>query len=494
MPYLYAHTDYSEPFGRWFARTHLNLPFKQKERYAYTPGVMVRSRSRGRPRKRVRARSGRSYSRGLRSQSLPATPSRSMVRGRSRVRSIPGTASMRSARSTSLSVYRPRRLANKNAKYGGKIGRVSKNSGRKFDSFNKRGVVYYEENQGTRSDTKAVYVIGGIIGHNNYLINVICAILKKLLGKAGIRCTGAEEVLELIGVGSGTAGTNSMLIQLYSLDQGTGTVSLTTSVDTGTSTTLLTIAANFIVSFQNWSSGYDNTSSAGDANNLVKPYAFILRVNALGVSTNLAEIRLDEVHVETMAKMSMRVQNRSLADSTENSADAENVSNQPLEGRVYYCSGIPRPKSSEQATAIQRRFALLTTETGVKAIAAATDVMTEMYHLPSPGFFSNCTRSAKLHIDPGELKHFSLYFYKSMGLESLMKKLRIQFSVTGTGYQSNYSMFPTFILGVEDMIQVDTSDTLSVAYSANRTVGVIVNEKKHQFYKTHLYENAIGNS
>lgn len=45
-------------------------------------------------------------------------------------------------------------------------------------------------------------------------------------------------------------------------------------------------------------------------------------------------------------------------------------------------------------------------------------------------------------------------------------------------------MFPVLLAGFEDVIGVDVTDSIQIAFSADRTVGIAIRMKKKQFYKT----------
>jgi len=372
--------------------------------------------------------------------------------------------------------------------------RKSKSVGVSYDKFNRSGVVYYEENQGTLTDLKALYLLAGVVAHDTFLEQVVGCVLKRLIEKARIRVVGYSDPIDFYGHQSGgVAGTVEFAIDLMHFAQNTGAYSQAGAVSSATHPTLKQMAQYFAPFFENWSSGYDNLAGIGDVRNNLVPHSFIMRVQNGGtVGLNVSEIRLSEVRIQFKGDISMRVQNRSLAD--DGSANMEEVSNQPIEGKLFQFSGIPQPKiPSEYATGA--RFALLSSADGVRAMAANTDTMTELFHIPSRKYFRNSISSRPVLLNPGVVEKYHLsYVKKSLSLEKLMKILRIQYGTAATGYMSNYSIFPTMMLGLEDVIGVDNSDTLSIAFDVKRTVGISVEEKKDKWYKTNLLQSTIGTS
>lgn len=364
------------------------------------------------------------------------------------------------------------------------VRRMSKRSGTSFDRFNKTGVCYYEENQGTVTDKRAVYVMSGVIGHKAFLTNVICALLKKLIEQAGIRVVGYNDPINFKGFGSSGSVNNEYLIQLIFYDSAAGSYTAFTTADTTSYGTLATLAARFYNNFENWSGGYTNAPPTGNNNNTLELFSFIM-FQGMSTTNNLtvSELRFNECYVDVQAKLSMKIQNRSASDT--GSTDAEDVSNQPIVGRLTELRGVPICKSQDilQSVSAQTKFQLMPNDIGVRSFRAEANTMLDFYHVPSRGYFANSTMSEPIRLNPGVVKQFKKFFAKKMLLRDLIKKLRIQYN-TQSPNGTTYTMFPVLLAGFEDVIGVDVTDSIQIAFSADRTVGIAIRMKKKQFYKT----------
>jgi len=385
----------------------------------------------------------------------------------------------------------------KGARGGSSKASVGRSVPDKFTKFNRKGVAYYEENQGVISDLKAVYITAGSVAHDTVLIYTIAAIIKNLLEKAGIRVPGWEDTLSFSGFesgGSAATGLSTYVVQLISYSESSGAHTVSASIETSSASSLEGISISFLNYFVDWSSGYDNVSGAGNALNSTRPYCFLLRQVILNATASygitLSEIQLGDVFIEVKTDVEMRAQNRSLAD--DGSANAEEISSQPVEGMLYYFSGVPRPRQREGVVTTGSRFSLLPTQYGVRSVAANTDAMVDMFHVPAKGYFSNCTSSKRVLLNPGTVHRYVLNKSKKMGLEQFMKILRIQYTTSGSGYLSNYSVFPCMMLGVEDVIGIDNADSVSVAFDVKRTVGIIATVVKKKWFKTSLNQYTIA--
>lgn len=400
--------------------------------------------------------------------------------------------------------------------YGKKSSGVGRRRGRKMirgymkkkrsrvsmDKFNKYGVAWEVELQGTVNDPSCVYQGTSGMGLNDTLGHVIQALMRKLFEKAGIRIQGSSETISGTAFGAPVVGGNTLSVDLVQLNKATGATSYAAQYTLVATSTLSSVANQFYPAFQNWSSGAINTAT-GDLANLTQLYGFVLREAPAGGLTSTfvrSELRFGECFVEVFAVNEVRLQNRSSgADGGEQYTD---IQNQPMHGKVYMFNGIPRVRAFEQPnyTGAQRsRFTVTDVAYGVTAFGVNADNMLEFKNCPSKGYFQNCKAVDSLRINPGEVVRKSfVYHQKSISLEKYVHKLRVQFYQVAAGppvlNYTDRAPCPYMLVGLEDVIGVDNVNPLLLAWDIKRKSGVCIYESKKRWCKTAQVEVSIEKS
>lgn len=378
--------------------------------------------------------------------------------------------------------------------FQGKFKRMTRKSGRGLEQFNKKGFVFVNELHGTVTDPNVVYVLNQCVDPYQSLKAMNASILRKLFEKAGFRITGFQDRFN--SYDNGTNGVGELTLTLVTVNDATGTSTVAASV-TLNATTNCTIqdlvdTSAIVNVFMNYCSGY-TTGSAGNASNLEVPLKYILYANqdtTTDIQTQLAEILFDEIHVTLFGKSELKIQNRTKA--ADSSADATDVSNNPLQGRSYLFQGIPRVKIQSKVEGVDvgaKQFnAMSVTDGFIKELTGTLLVSQELQDPVPPGFFWNCKASAKIRLEPGAIKHFSIYEKKSLPFLLLLKRIRLQYGVTDVApekaYLCNYSIFKTQMVGLEDVINVNLTENISIAYECERTFASMISVKKKSYCKT----------
>lgn len=373
---------------------------------------------------------------------------------------------------------------------GGYRGRFRKASRRgtksTYDIYNKYGVVDINEIYGSVSDQTCVYIVNEVINTKDAIYYMIAAMLRKLIEKAGGRVTGNTSAV--FSTTSGATSAANYIIRLQTQNSATGVAS-TTDYTFTTATQFQSIVEAFRSYFESYCAGYGKA----DNSNTIEPVRFIL-INGSTPSTESvqSEMYFNETFVDIKGKSEIKVQNRTLA--TGGSGDAENVNNNPIQGRSYIFKGVPKPKANAFIQAGTNgalyAFERLDYPNAVSTFGATASAALDqnMREPPAASLFWNCKKSAKVRLEPGMIKSFYESDYMSGNVLALLKKMRLQ--TTADGGLTNYSVMKIQMIAFEDVINANAEELISVQYEIERTIGVKCREKQQKYYKTELHIEA----
>lgn len=371
----------------------------------------------------------------------------------------------------------------------------SKRAVMNFDRFNRDGLTVKTEFQKANvTDVGSVYVIGHSVAPIDTIGTAIAAVLRKLFEMAQIRVQGPDTVIGVVGYEASGGPFSTMRVTLVTLQQATGVLSTAANTLMSTTPTLDSLVSFFYGYFEAWSSGYDNAVLTGNVLNTMVPHAFLLQNNIANTNADLStfsEILLDEVMLEVQCVLQGRFQNRSLGEGAGggNSAFSNVVDRQPMEGRIYEFSGIPRPKVVDTKAASGQAFPIISAVNGVRTFGGAS-LDQGFSTIPSPGYFTNCKNSYKMQIQPGQIKGHTIGFTKRISLTQLMKTMRLQYN-NNTTWQCNYSPFPTMMIAMEDVIQTSLSSQLILALDFKRSLGIRAMVHKRRWCKDKYNNNVV---
>lgn len=378
-------------------------------------------------------------------------------------------------------------------RYVGAFKAPNKTSGRKLLPYNKKGVVYVKELTGTVSDPDVVYVMNAAVNSYDVLAAIIAAALRNLFEKAGVRITGLTDD---IATSAMTVSRGEMTVRLVSMNKYTFAVTTQDAVVSAGTTLASLSTTTFFPAFLNWASGYDNVSGAGNANNLVEPQKFILYFNedaTSAIQNQVSEINFEEAEITLHGSSQMKVQNRT--KSATGSADEQDVSNNPLQGRLYYFKGVPRPKNNILTSAgggQMAAFSVIPVDVGVKTLVGATDFGSTDFKEPQPPTaFYNCTKSSFVRLEPGDIKQYDVQYTCTHALSHLVKMLRIQYGVNTSEFSTNYTIFPCQMIGLEDVINVNLLENISIAYEIERVLACVCSTKAKKFCRTQFTQVTV---
>jgi len=219
-------------------------------------------------------------------------------------------------------------------------------------------------------------------------------------------------------------------------------------------------------------------------NGIVRPHQITLyRTGASGAPYDVLCV-LDfsclKAHVKSVS--TLKVQNRSIPELGDDEAD--NVDNVPLCGKTFDFKHYS-PRCHEQA-----RFNCVNTETGMQLIRAGQLLGSSQSSIgfqepPARAIFQNCSGSAKIQMNPGELKTDALTFIKSANFTKLFDSMTFKTLTlaSGTGFTNSFSigLGTCRMLALEKFINIkafsSTELPIDVVYENNVWCGAYVTHK-----------------
>lgn len=363
--------------------------------------------------------------------------------------------------------------------FAGKV-RVSRKFVRNsFDSYNKYGCVEVRESLGNVTDPDSVYIINESVNTRDAIFYMIGAFMRKLIEKAGLRITGYNSAIVTGNAGATNETPYSMRVISQNVVSGAETIVTFTILANSSFGEMVTF---FVPTFEEYSAGYGRFSTS-NSNELYKA-AFIQGTETPIV---LADMLFNETFVDIMSKSDMKVQNRTVA--TGGSADAENVSNNPLQGRLYLFRGVPKPKANGRDISGTNGALYPFERIGYPAGRSAfggnlAGLGTDLKEPPFPKLFWNCYKAGSIRLDPGQIKQYSVVAKKKGNILKMLKSLRLNMDSVGSPF-STYSVFPVQMIALEDVINANAAENINVQYEIQKTIGVKCWAKQKKYFRTH---------
>lgn len=349
-------------------------------------------------------------------------------------------------------------------RYSGRF-KKAKTAKTQFNIHSNKGIVDTYETHGTVADPDCVYISAQALDGFRVVEIAVLALMRKLFQKAGFVISNVDDLLPSTSISTSV----DWQISLTQVNGKTGAETVLTNYITVAGSTLRTVAAQFNANFLRYSSGETNTG-AGSATTDLPLKRLILFRQDYNVSRGFVfetELNLLDEIMCVKGVMELKVQNRTL--SATGSSDAENVDNNPLIGRIYEFSNIPRMRD-------RSAFALssIPVVSGVQIVRAAQITAggnSTFREPPLPTLFTNCKKTVKVRLEPGAVKTYKLSYTKNMSFLTYLQRIRLQYG-TGTEFLCYWSEFPSVMVSMEDLINVNASQNISCAYESNRTLGI----------------------
>lgn len=396
------------------------------------------------------------------------TAMRAVEAGRSAYRAINRVRAMRRARGLSnktSGIY--------NGKYQGKFKKTNKKTAKKLSVYLNNGFVDTQEISGTVSDPDCCYLQHSAIDADYQLKMVRRVLLRKLLKKSiGWDCANADEN---IPVEQTTGVANSLVIELSVIDESTGSItywSVTTSALINT-INLIADNADFEIAFRKYASGtYLNDQM--NTEKLLYFRCYMLDFAPLGTNHRLLgqiEIGCQTVHVNI--KSEMKIQNRSLGAG--GSSDSTAVNNNPVVGYQYdFKTGTPQSR--------QNGAYLLETTGGFSAVSLvrSAQLPNGFKEPPLPAVFLGVEKASRIRIQPGDIKKGVLYYKTKMNLLKYITSVGYRYNTfaVGPNFKAKHVLGKCQLYALEDVINVNVNENITLAYEVNREIAVYMTEKK----------------
>lgn len=394
-------------------------------------------------------------------------------------------------RDASVQAARPKRVKwQTRGNFVGAFRKPSRKSGRGLEKFNKKGFVFVKENTGTVTDANVCYIMNQVVDPYTLLQQLNAAILRTLFEKVGMRVTGYDDYFP--SGDNGATNRNEMTLELLTVNDRTGVASVGATIIWSATQTMRAICENAAVFavMQSYCNGVTSPAGVGAAGNLEVPLKWILWSNedaAANKQSFMGEILFDEIIITLYGKSELKVQNRTKASSG-SGVEADDVSNNPLQGKLYTFKGIPRVKIQSQVLGqpVTHQFNLMQIDKNfVKTLTGAELIVKELQEPVPPGFFWNCSGCANVRLDPGQIKNSYVSQSVKLPILLLLKRMRLQFGPNAAPtFSVNYSIFKSQMIGLEDVINVNALELISVAFEIERTVAISASIKKKKYCKT----------
>jgi len=380
--------------------------------------------------------------------------------------------------------------------YRGKFSKARKNT-KKMDPYLSKGFQSVTEVNGTVSDPDCVY-----IGHSSLsgvqTMEMICQVLLRKLFWKGMHwdCTNMGSILP----GTDALSAAGWRLAIWRENKANGSIDRYTYDTTATDSISQIIGDRANGSNGTWATFFDVLADyaagavAGQDLNVLQPTRLIL-YGIDGNGTNFynfrTDINLQNEIIHLRSRSEIKVQNRTKSAAGDSSTD--NVASNPIVGRMYeFSSGAPRSKVDgvRLIEAISDKTGVLTAR-GASFLDNGLSVMKEP---PNPKIFWNCTKSSKQLINPGDIKNSSIGYTRSCSLIKFLKAIRYGYSASGTGSKQINLVGKCQMLALEDMININSSENISIAYEVNRTTAVYLTSMYPKVAQGRLYQLTESNN
>lgn len=324
-----------------------------------------------------------------------------------------------------------------------------------------KGISSTYEVHGTVADPDCVYISHTTCDSFQLLAQAGRALFRKLFEKANFVISSIDELL----ISTSITTAVDWRVEITKVHGVTGVETVDTFHNLIATSTIRSVADAFSTVFLKYSAGETMTFAGNAVVDEFNLHRVILyRQDYNGTRSNVfeAELKFEDEILCVVGSSELKVQNRT--KSASGSTDSTDINNNPLVGRSYLFNGMPKLKN-KAAFALQS----IPVDKGVQLVRAASISDTAFKEPPLPNTFSNCKSVAKVRLDPGAVKTSYVKCKKHMRFLPFLRQLRIQYG-GATGFLSYYSIFPIEMFAFEDVINVNASENINVAYESNMVI------------------------
>lgn len=366
------------------------------------------------------------------------------------------------------------------ARYRGRFRKAKRVS--KSNKYVKKGFENTTEVNGTVSDPDVVYV-GATCAPGRVSVEAVAqALLRRVLEKCiGIPVTNVKTVLQgYYNSGAPTTEFNNgdgFRFSLTSVNINTGVINEQT-YETVPTDSIYSICGeeqagvaatwpNFILQLLIWAAGTTNLADNANQPHMLRVYRRDGNVTNFYLGSGAIDLRTTTIHFKS--SISLKLQNRSLSATGGNQAD--DVNNNPLMGYKYEFKGGSPMFKDNSATGMYRVSRMFeNTGTCLARGASMTGIGSIGKEPPKPQFWTNCVKSSKVTLDPGDLKQTYLSYSFSLNFIKALQRINAEADNT-TDRVSYRNPGKCVMFALEDMINVNAANLIAVAYEVNRVIG-----------------------
>jgi len=363
--------------------------------------------------------------------------------------------------------------------YAGPFRKVTSKGNRdSMDKYNRDGVVFIHEAIGNVTNNDSVYVLNEAVNSRDCIFYMLSAMFRRLLEKAGCRIRGANDAI--LSPNAGNVSSTGYIFRLVKINLVSG-VQVTHDFTILAATTFNLLCEDYRNEFEQYATGHGELNNQ----NVDELFKILLLFGNAESQDVRAEMLFNETFIDFAGKSQLKVQNRTKA--TGGSEDAENINNNPLQGRSYLFKGVPKPKANGYnvggANSSTFPFERLQFNNAVSAFGGTGGNLDNSFkEPPSPRLFWNCFKASRIRLEPGDIKSYTVFEKHSGNILKLLKKFRLQLDAAGVW--TTYSAFKCQMIALEDVINANAAETISIQYELERTLGVKCWTKQRKWYKS----------
>ena len=349
-------------------------------------------------------------------------------------------------------------------------GKFKKGRKVKPDKFLQYGFRHTVETTGIVDDPDCVYL--GVSSHSSTgsLALMMHCLLRKIFRLSGTDLTSVDQTIPGIIFDCYT-------LRLTRENKLTGALSSTDHI-IAVGASIFSIIGDGLVTAGSWGGilsffrDYAQFQTAADQQTSVPKELILLRRDSTADNyLPIVNIVLENEMVSFRSANYLKIQNRTLAYT--GSTDAEDVSNNPLMGRMYQMSaGAPRLRVDGA------RWLEAVDDAGGVMLARATQFLpaNNFREPPPPNVFRDVVKSSRIKLEPGQIKYCRAKYSFTMPLLKFVANMWVGTSGSGHGasYAQNKLRGACTVVALEDMINVNGTSKINVAYEANLTLAAML--------------------
>jgi len=379
-------------------------------------------------------------------------------------------------------------------KYAGSV-RGKKYKVKDADVCQAKGFLHTTEVNGTISDPDCCYIMHSTFGGVGPTLEIVMqSLIRKLFLKHGVNITGVQEKIRGYNGGSSGGDSDGWRISLVHTSAVTNARTYT-NYDFGTNETLQSLTGNqqngvspTMASIMNYLYDYTGYASVTRTDIIESLELYSKDGNVTDFWHIEASLNLKNETIHYYCKSELKFQNRTKA--ADGGVDATNINNNPLTGKLYeFTSGVPKTKAYNTFL-IER----IKDGTGVNLIRGAEFAanVNGLKEPPRPKFFSNCKKSSSIRLEPGAIKKHTIIHTVKLKFNQFL--LNHTYQSTGVDRLTIRAAGKCAMIALEDMINVNGSELIGMAYEVNRTYGLYSVTGKYASSVGQLYQVTQNNN